>query len=101
MKRSLLVPVVLMFFGTIFFITNLTPSVKDVTIKKTGNSRTAVLFTHAKHTAMTGEKAKDCTGCHNAVKSKNDAHKYCADCHKSMNSGPRAIQCNECHKPAK
>jgi nitrate/TMAO reductase-like tetraheme cytochrome c subunit len=101
MKRRFLIPVVLIFVGSIFLFADIVPPSKNIKIRKTGDTKTAVIYSHSEHAAMIGDKAKDCTNCHNAVKSKNDAHKYCAECHVKMKSGPGLAKCNDCHKPAK
>ena len=75
--------------------------VEDVKINKTGNTKPAVTFNHPGHAAKIGSKAEECDACHNAVKSKDSAHKYCAECHKTMKSGPVLAKCNTCHKPVK
>jgi hypothetical protein len=100
MKKPLLITVVSLSIGLIMLLADCAPTVKDVKITKTGDKRAAVVFSHSKHAAMTGDKSKDCEGCHNAVKSKKNAHKYCIDCHESMNSDLAAVKCNDCHKPA-
>jgi hypothetical protein len=75
---------------------------KDVTIKKAGgNTKAAVKYSHAQHDKKIGAKAKECKACHDAVKTKDSAHKYCAECHKTMKAGPTLAKCNDCHKPVK
>jgi hypothetical protein len=101
MKKQLLIPVVLIFISSIFLFADILPPSKNIKIKKTGDTKTAVIYSHSGHAAIIGDKAKECADCHNAVKSKNDAHKYCAECHKNMKSGPGLMKCNDCHKPAK
>ncbi len=99
MKKTLLIAISLLFAGSIMLFANEVPT-KDIKIKKTGKTATAVIFSHSQH-ANTGDKFKDCTGCHDAVKTRNIAHKYCTDCHKSMKKGPGAMKCKECHRPVK
>jgi hypothetical protein len=97
MKKILFILIPAAFAATVLFAQNSTPS-KDVKIKKTGTQNSAVIYSHSQHDKKTGAKAKDCTGCHNAVKTMNDAHKYCAECHKAMNNGPLLNKCKDCHK---
>jgi hypothetical protein len=101
MKKFLLLFVTLIIFGSVLVFADVVPPANGIKIKKTGDTKTAVIYSHSKHSAKIGEKAKDCTSCHVAAKVKNDAHKFCTDCHKSMKSGPTLTKCNECHKPAK
>ncbi len=98
MKKFLITLFVAAFAATVLVAQNFIPS-KDIKIKKTGSQKTAVIYSHSLHDKKIGVKAKDCTGCHNAVKKKDTAHKYCAGCHKTMNNGPALNKCNDCHTP--
>jgi hypothetical protein len=97
MKKIVSILIAAAFVATVLVAQNSTP-LKDVKIKKTGNQAVSVIYSHSLHEKKTGIKAKDCTGCHNAVKNKDNAHKYCAECHVTMKKGPALNKCMDCHK---
>jgi hypothetical protein len=97
MKKIIFILIIAAFIATVLIAQNSTPT-KDVKIRKTGKQADTVIYSHSLHDKKIGAKTKDCTGCHNAVKTKNDAHKYCAECHKTMNNGPILNKCKDCHK---
>lgn len=94
MKKTILTIVLAAVFVIPFFLFAADIPQKDVTIKKVGNKKSATTYSHVKHAKIKG--AEDCKGCHEAVKTKDAAHKLCITCHKKENVGPK--KCNECHK---
>jgi hypothetical protein len=97
MKKILLILAAAVFTAPLLLSAASSPS-GDIKVKKTGTVKGAVIYSHSKHAAKIGDKAKDCSSCHVAVKSKETAHKFCAECHKTMKSGPGLAKCNDCHK---
>ncbi len=101
MKKLLLVFITAAFIAPVLLYSADTPPSRNVKIKKSGSTKTAVMYSHVRHDKKIGAKAKECKPCHDAVKTKDSAHKYCAECHKTMKAGPILAKCNDCHKPAK
>jgi len=82
----------------------------QITIKKCGDKKSAVTFSHKGHTELT-----ECFTCHHAAKTEADIkgcfechgkdasapdgktafHDQCRGCHKEQAKGP--TKCNECH----
>ncbi len=93
MKKLFLIPAVIALFILPVLLFGQAP-VNDVTIKKSGNKKGAVTYSHAKHAKIA--IAKDCESCHKAAKSMKTAHKLCITCHKKEKAGP--VKCNDCHK---
>ena len=81
-----------------------------ITIKKSGDARSAVTFPHASHAktidciachhaSKTKEEIKGCFECHGKDESASPAktafHNSCRGCHKEKGAGP--TKCNDCH----
>jgi hypothetical protein len=81
-----------------------------VTIKKVGDKKSAVTFSHAghaktidcftcHHAAKTKEEIKGCAECHGkdekASPAKTAYHNNCKGCHQKQKAGP--TKCNDCH----
>ena len=69
----------------------------QITIKKSGDKKSAVTFNHKTHEGLT-----DCVTCHHEAKSKDDV-KGCSECHGADASAPDAKSafhdtCVGCHK---
>jgi hypothetical protein len=101
MKKMFLVILLAVFIAPILLYSAEVAPTKDVIIKKSAKTKPAVIFSHTKHEKKIGAKSKDCNACHDAAKTKEGAHKYCTECHKTMKAVPTLAKCNECHKPVK
>ena len=95
MKKSLILIAILSIFGASMLFAAGMPK-GDIQIKKTGSSKGSVTFNHDKHKKL--EVFKKCADCHNAVKSKSDAHKLCMVCHAKTPDPTGPKKCSECHK---
>jgi hypothetical protein len=93
MKKVLFISIVSAVFGLSILFAATAPK-GDVKIKKVGNTKGQAIYNHEKHAKIKG--ASDCKGCHEAVKSKDGAHKLCTPCHRNEKAGP--TKCNDCHK---
>ena len=93
MKKSVFIIFLITIFVVPFILFAKLPK-GDMKIKKVGNKKSAVIYNHVKHAKI--KNAKDCKGCHAAMKTKAAAHKMCITCHKTEKVGPR--KCKECHK---
>ena len=82
----------------------------QITIKKSGDKKSAVTFSHklhaeltecftCHHEAKTEAEIKTCFECHgpdaNAPDAQKAFHDQCRGCHKEQAKGP--TKCNECH----